>query len=303
MGKKIGFIGLGKMGRNMVLNLLSRNHKVVVYNRSPEPVKDMQKRGAIGAYSYGELCSKLPKPRILVLMVTAGKAVDSLISDLLPFLSRGDILIDGGNSFYKDSIRRYKLLKNKGVSFVDMGVSGGLEGARHGASLTVGGDKKSFRKAEFLLRDLAIKNGYGYMGKSGAGHFVKMVHNGIEYALMEAYAEGFELLDKSEYKLNYKDVARVWNNGSVIRSWITELAERVFKKNPGLKGVKGIIGGGETGTWAYKTARNAKSDFKTLKHALDKRELSKKKQSFSTKLISLLRNEFGGHEIEKGGKK
>ena len=299
MDKKIGIIGLGKIGENIALNLLSKNYEIIAHNRSPDPVTKLKKRGAIPAYTIEELINKLPKKKIILFFVPAGKAVDSLIKKLSPHLNRGDIIIDGGNSFYKDSIKRHDTLKKKRIFYLDMGTSGGMEGARKGASLMISGNKKAFKEAETLFRDIAAKNAYAYLGSSGAGHFVKMIHNGIEYALLEAYAEGFEVLNNSKYKLNYKDVTRVWNNGSVIRSWITELAERVFKKDPKLKSSPGIIGGGQTGAWAYKAARENKSEFKTLKHALDKRKQSLKKQSFSTKFISLIRKEFGGHKIEK----
>ena len=299
MNKKIGFIGLGRMGRNMVLNLLSKKYKVIVYNRDIEKVKEMEKEGAIGAYSLEELVNKLGKEKIIIMMITAGKPIDEVISGLSGFLSKGDILIDGGNSFYEDSVRRYELLNKKGINYLDMGTSGGLEGARNGACLTIGGEKNSFDKIEFLFRDLATKNGYAYLGDSGSGHFAKMIHNGIEYSLLESYAEGFELLAKSKYKFNYSDVSKVWSNGSVIRSWITELAERVFRKNPELKDIKGVIGGGETGSWAYNFAKKTGADADCLKHAIEKRKESEKKQSFGTKLIALLRNEFGGHEVKK----
>ena len=295
MKKQIGFIGLGKMGQNMVLNLLSKKYKVVVYNRSPEPVRKLARKGAIPSYSLEEFVKKLPKPRVILMMITAGKPVDEIINKLFPLLSNGDILIDGGNSHYKNSIKRYKKLKEKRISFVDLGTSGGLIGARHGASLTIGGNKNTFKKIEPLFRDLSVKNGYGYFGTSGAGHFLKTIHNGIEYSLLESYAEGFETLNKSKYKFDYEKVAGVWNNGSVIRSWITELAEKVFKKSNYLGEFKGKIGGGETGKWAFKIAKKEGVDASTLKHALKKRKKSLKKQAFSTKFISAIRKEFGGH--------
>lgn len=299
MKKIIGFIGLGKMGQNMVLHLLSKNYKVVAYNRSPKPIKKLEKYGATPSYSIKELTEKLPKSKIIIIMLTAGQPVDNAITNLLPYLNKGDIIIDGGNSFYKDSIKRYNLLKEKGIYLIDAGISGGIDGARNGSSLMIGGDKSSFKKIEYLFKDLAVKEGYVYLGPSGAGHFAKIIHNGIEYAMLEAYGEGFELLKKSKYKYKYKDIAKVWNHGSVIRSYITELIERVFIKNSRLEGVQGIIGGGETGAWSYEFAKSVKGDVESLKHALEKRELSKSKQTFSTKLVSLLRHEFGGHILEK----
>jgi len=288
------------MGHNMALNLVDNKHRVVVYNRSPEPTRRIARKGAIGSYSYEEFCEKLGKKKVILMMVPAGKPVDVVLKGIIPNLSRGDVIIDGGNSYYEDSIRRYKMLKKKGISYLDMGTSGGLAGARHGASLMIGGDKKVFKKVEGLFRDLATKNGYGYMGESGAGHFVKIVHNGIEYGMLEAYGEGFEILYESKYKLDFEKVARVWANGSVIRSWLMELSEEAFRKNPKLKGVKGIIGGGETGRWAHKIAQKEKVEDRILRHALKRRRESHKRQDFSTKFIVEMRNKFGGHKIDEG---
>jgi len=299
MKKTIGFMGLGKMGQNMVMHLLSKNYQIVAYNRSQKPIKQLEKKGATPSYSIKELIEKLPKSKIIIMMLTAGQPVGNAIANLLPYLNKGDIIIDGGNSFYKDSIRRYNLLKKKEIYLIDLGISGGIEGARNGASLMIGGDKSSFKKIEYLFKDLAVKEGYAYLGPSGAGHFAKMIHNGIEYVMLETYGEGFELLEKSKYKYEYKDIAKVWNHGSVIRSYITELIERVFMKNPHLRGVQGIIGGGETGAWSYEFAKSVKGDVESLKHALEKRKLSKSKQTFSTKLISILRHEFGSHILEE----
>lgn len=297
MKKHIGLIGLGKMGENIAIHLTEKGYKVTVYNRSPEPVKRLAKRKGIeGSYNYGEFVSKIPTPRTIIIMVTAGNPVDSVVSELSKRLSKDDIVIDGGNSHYEDSIRHYKELKKKEIHFLDMGTSGGLTGARHGASLMIGGDKKIFKKIEHLFRDMAVKNGYGHVGEAGAGHFVKTIHNGIEYALLEAYSEGYEILHKSKYKLNLKEVSRIWCHGSVIRSWITELAENVFRKcGNSIKCVVGKIGGGETGRWALKIAEKEKIEPHTLEHALTKRKKSKKKQSFATRFVSAVRKEFGGH--------
>jgi len=293
---KLGFIGLGRMGHNVVLNLLSKKHKVVAYNRSTDKVKKIVKSGAIGAYSIEELVDKLPRPRAIVIMVTAGKPVEAVIKQLLPLLSKGDTIIEGGNSWFEDSARRYKLCKRKGINFLDMGTSGGLEGARYGASLMIGGDKAVFKRLEKLFRDIATKDGYGYFGPAGAGHFVKMVHNGIEYAIEESYGEGFEVLDKSKYNYDYEKVSGVWSNGSIIRSFLSETIQKAFKKDPKLRKFKGKIGGGETGTWMLKVANREKVEMETLKHALKKRKQSRKKQSFATKIVSAMRAEFGGHK-------
>ncbi|MDO8508281.1 MAG: decarboxylating 6-phosphogluconate dehydrogenase [Nanoarchaeota archaeon] len=299
MVKQVGIIGLGKMGFNLSLNLIDNDYSLVAYNRSIEKTKQLAKKGASPAFSIQDLAQKLASPKIILLMLTAGKPVEETIASLIPHLKKGDILIDGGNSYFKDSIARYNLLKKKGIDFLDMGTSGGTEGARHGTSLTIGGEKEIFKKIEFLFRDISVKDGYVYLGKSGAGHYAKMIHNAIEYSMLESYSEGFEVLEKSPYDFNFKEIAKVWNNGSIIRSHILSLIENVFTKNPELKNIDGIIGGGETGTWAYKTALSQKVEFNTLKHSLQKRKSSEKNQSFSTKLISALRNEFGGHEIKK----
>ncbi len=298
MVKQIGLIGLGNMGENIALNLLSKNYKLVVYNRSIEKTKQL-KHGSIPSYSLEEFLTKLNSPRVILLMLTAGSPVDQVINQLTTSLNKGDIIIDGGNSHFKDSVRRYNYLKSKSIHFIDIGVSGGITGARNGTSLTIGGDKPIFKKIEFLFRDLSKKNGYAYLGNAGAGHFAKMIHNGIEYALLQSYAEGFEIIKKSEYNYDLKKIARVWNNGSIIESHILSLIEDVLLKNPNLKDIKGIIGGGQTGQWAYKESKSIGVEFGTLKHSLEKRKSSEKKQSFSTKLISALRNEFGGHKAQK----
>lgn len=295
---KLGFIGLGRMGFNIALNLHSKKIGIVAYNRSPEPLNEIKKHSIKTAFSIKELISKLPEQKIIWLMVTAGKPVDAVIRELLPYLKKYDIVIDGGNSFYKDSIRRYDYLKNKGINFIDIGTSGGLEGARYGACLTVGGDKKIFKKIEPICKAVSAKNGYAYVGSAGAGHFVKMVHNGIEYALLQAYGDGFELLHKGHYKaLDLREISETWRNGSVIRSWLVELAENAFRKDPKLSRIEGIIGGGETGKWAVNTAKEFKVPFESVKLALKLRYKSRKKPAFAGKVIAALRNEFGGHEV------
>ena len=308
---KIGFIGLGRMGFNIVLNLKDKNIDVVAHNRSPLPLKKIKKQvagervskrashGTVAvAFSIEELMNKLPKQKIIWLMVTAGKPVDLVIEELIPYLNANDIIIDGGNSFYKDSIRRYKKLKNKKIHFVDIGTSGGLAGARHGACLTIGGDRKTFRKIEWLCKAVSAKNGYAYVGSAGAGHFVKMVHNGIEYALLQAYGDGFELLHRGHYKnLDLGKIADTWQNGSVIRSWLLELAIDAFKKDSKLKKIEGIVGGGETGQWAVDTAKEFNVKIDSIKLALKLRKKTKKHPRFAGKVIAALRNEFGGHEV------
>ena len=295
---KIGFIGLGRMGFNIVLNLKDHKIHVVAYNRSPGPIKQIKKFGVKVAFSIWELMKNLPQQKIIWIMVTAGKPVDAIIKELLPHLQKDDIIIDGGNSFYKDSVRRYNLLKNKGIHFADIGTSGGLSGARYGACLTIGGEKKIFKKIEPICRAVSIKNGYAYLGPSGAGHFVKMVHNGIEYAWLQAAGEGFELLMNGPYKnLDLRKISKVWKNGSIIQSKMMEWAEDAFKKNPKLHKIEGIVGGGETGEWAVKTAREFNVGVGTIKLALLERKKSRKNPRFAGKVVAVLRNEFGGHEV------
>ena len=300
MKKHIGFIGLGRMGRNMVHLLLDKGYKVTVYNRDSSKTKKISKhKNIIPSYSFDEFMAKITKQRVIWIMVTAGKPVDEIIKGLAPFLATNDIIIDGGNSHYEDSIKRYNELKKHGINFLDAGVSGGVERARHGSATMVGGKKEVFKKTESLFRDLSEKNGYGYMGASGAGHFVKIIHNSIEYGLLESYAEGFEILEKSKYDFNFEEIARTWSNGSIIESRITKLAESAFKKSPNLKKFTGKIGGGETGSWGLKIANMENVEAKTLSHAISKRKKSMRKQTFSTKFVAALRKEFGGHKEPK----
>ena len=297
---KLGFIGLGRMGFNIVLNLKDHKIDVVAFNRSPEPVNKIKKYEIEVAFSIGELMKNLPQQKIIWIMVTAGKPVDDVIEEILPYLNKNDILIDGGNSFYKDSIRRYNYLKKRKINFLDIGTSGGLSGARYGACLTIGGDFQIFKKIEKVCKAISVKDGYSYVGPSGAGHFVKMVHNGIEYSLLQAYGEGFELLMKGHYKnLDFEKIAKTWKNGSIIRSYLIELAEKAFKKDSKLDKIEGVVGGGETGEWTVKTAKEFGVDVGTIKLALDERKKSKSNPRFAGKVIAALRNEFGGHEIVK----
>ncbi len=298
MKKQIGFIGLGKMGENMVLNLLDKRWKVVVYNRSPEPVKQIARKGAIPSYTIEEFCKKLPKPKVIWLMITAGKAVDSIIKSLLPNLSKGDIIIDGGNSFYETSTKRGRDLKRKGINFLDVGVSGGIEGARKGACMMVGGQKKVFKKIEPLFRDMCVKNGYGYMGSSGSGHFVKGVHNAIEYGMMGGLNEGFEAIRKNSKKFgtDLKEVAKVYDNGSIIQGRLTHWLWDSFQRPKYLDEISCQVPQGET----EKEMKILEKRFKMpiLRQARLMRLHSRGKH-ICGQIISALRNEFGGHKTIK----
>ncbi len=301
---RIGIIGLGRMGFNIMLHLREQKHQVVAYNRSSDAVKKAQKAGAIPAYSLDEFCASLPSPRVIFLMVPAGKPVDEVLEGLKPYLHKGDIVIDGGNSNYQDSMRRSRRLAKYHIHYLDCGTSGGLTGARHGACLTIGGEEKIFRKFLPLWRSIACKNGFLYCGPSGAGHYVKMVHNGIEYGLLQAYGEGFELLHKAPYKLKLEKIAQVWSRGSVIRSWLLELAEEKLAKDPRLEKVVGKIGGGETGRWTLQEAGRQHVKMPALSASLSARRASAKKESVSGRVIAYIRNAFGGHEMKmRMGKK
>lgn len=295
----IGLIGLGRMGWNISLNLINKGFELVVFNRTTSKVDQLVQEGAQGAYSFKELAEMVNSPRFILLMVQAGAPVDEMIKGLLPYLKTGDTIIEGGNSFYKDSMRRAEELKDKGINFLDVGTSGGLVGARQGASLTIGGEEKTYKEAEELFKALSLPGGYCYTGPSGSGHFVKMVHNGIEYAMLQSYGEGFELLQNGPYDLELSCIAKAWNNGGVIRSWLLELAVDTFQKDPALSGITGKIGGGETGEWTIKTAIEYKTPVPLMSTALQMRYRSRQDEPFAGKVIAALRNQFGGHEITR----
>jgi 6-phosphogluconate dehydrogenase len=292
---KIGLIGLGKMGGNIVLNLLDHGHDVVVYNRDVEKTNTYRDKGALPAYSYEELVAALPTPRVIWLMVTAGSAVDSILETLTPMLSHGDIVIDGGNSFYKDTLRRSPLLAEKGIHLLDVGTSGGITGARHGACLMIGGAKEAYTHLEGAFKDISIAEGYKYFGKSGSGHFIKMIHNGIEYGMMQAIGEGFEVIEKSEFDIDMADTAHVWRHGSVIRGWLMDLIEEEYKKDPTLSGYSGTVGLSGEGEWSVSTAHELDVPVPTMEASVDMRIKSKEEKRYQGKVIQALRYGFGGH--------
>ena len=296
---KIGLVGLGKMGSNMVIRLLQDKHEVVVYDRSPDPVKNLEKQGAIGASSMKDLIKKLPSPKIIWVMVPSGDPTTQTIRDIASQLSKGDIVIDGGNSYYKNTVMMAKELAPKGVNFIDSGTSGGIWGLAKGYCLMIGGEKEIFEKCEPIFKTLAPKDGYLHVGPNGAGHFVKMIHNGIEYGMLQAYAEGFEIMNASNYNLDFAKISHLWNQGSVVRSWILELAEDAFGKSPKLKEVAPYVDDSGEGRWIVAEAleRNVSAPVLTL--SLLERLRSREKESFSAKVVAALRNEFGGHAIKK----
>jgi 6-phosphogluconate dehydrogenase len=297
---RIGFIGLGRMGMNMVQRLLSSGHEIVAYARTSETVKKAEDKGAVGALSLQDLVDKLQKPRLIWFMVPAGNATEETINKIAPLLEEGDILVDGGNSFYKDSLRRAAELQKRKIAFVDVGTSGGIWGLKKGYCLMIGGEKDVLRGVEPIFKALSPEDGYVHVGPNGAGHFVKMVHNGIEYALLQGYAEGFEILHaKKEFNLDLQKIAGLWNQGSVIRSWLLELAENAFKNDPALSSIKGFVEDSGEGRWTVAEAIEQNIPAPLITLSLLERFHSRQDESFSAKVIAALRNEFGGHAVKK----
>lgn len=296
---KIGLIGLGKMGLNLALNMKDHNHEVVAYEIS-EQACEMASDAGIKCYNELEnFIDQLSAPKIIWLMIPAGKPVDDTIEKLLPHLDKNDLLIDGGNSNYKDTLRRYEMLKSNGIEFVDIGTSGGTDGARNGICAMVGASDQSFSLLEPLLKDISVPNGYIHTGINGSGHFTKMVHNGIEYGMMQAIGEGFEILKESRFEFDLQKIASVWNNGSVIRSWLMELAENMFKKDSGLKEIKGVVHSSGEGLWTVQEALELKVSAPVITESLFARYRSEREDTFSGKVVAALRNEFGGHAVVK----
>jgi len=299
----IGIIGLGRMGLNMALRLAEGGHHVVVYSRRLEEVRYCVECGPVDpSFSLKEFVGKLPTPQAVWMMIPAGAPVENMIRSLGPLLSKGDILIDGGNSFYKDSMRRAKLLESKGIHFLDIGVSGGIWGKLEGYCLMIGGKKEIVDRLTPIFETLAPKvdRGWGYVGPSGAGHFVKMVHNGIEYGLMEAYAEGFQVLKaKAEFDLDLEEISRIWQYGSVVRSWLLELIYAAFKENKDLAGVKPWVEDTGEGRWTVAEAIDLNVAAPIITASLLERIRSREEEKFSDKLLAALRQRFGGHEVKK----
>jgi 6-phosphogluconate dehydrogenase len=297
---ELGMIGLGRMGGSMTLRLLEGGHRVVVYARTASAIAEYASRGAVGAASVPELAKKLGPPRVVWMMVPAGDAVEQTLAALRPVLAAGDIVMDGGNSNYHDSQRRTEALRGAGIHYLDAGVSGGIWGRSEGYCLMVGGEEAAFRRVEPLLKTLAPPEGYAYMGLSGAGHFVKMVHNGIEYGLMQAYAEGFELLRESGMSLDLRRIAALWRRGSVVRSWLLELLERALERDPGLEGLKGYVEDSGEGRWTVQEAIARAVPAPAITQALFARFRSRRENAFADRVLAALRHEFGGHEVKHG---
>jgi 6-phosphogluconate dehydrogenase len=296
---RIGFVGLGRMGANMVRRLLKDGHEVVAYNRTPEKTKEIEGEGAMASFSIAELVSKLEKPRAVWIMVPAGDATEAQIEELMEHLEAGDTIIDGGNTNFHDDQRRHASLAEKGVNYIDAGTSGGIWGLQVGYCLMVGGDEAAVKPLEPIFTSLAPPNGYLHVGGAGAGHYVKMVHNGIEYGLMQSYAEGFEILHASSYPLDLAGIADLWMQGSVVRSWLLELAARAFKANgQDLDHLKGFVADSGEGRWTIQEAIDHDVPAPVITLSLLTRFRSRQDDSYGAKVLAALRNEFGGHEVK-----
>jgi 6-phosphogluconate dehydrogenase len=295
---QLGMIGLGRMGANMTERLLRGGHKLITYDRSPEAIQRCVDKGAAGAHSLADFVKQLSLPRAIWLMVPSGEPVDLTIEQLLPSLLENDIIIDGGNSHYKDSVRRAGKLKQLGIHFVDAGTSGGIWGLQEGYCLMIGGEKAIVDQLEPIFKTLAPENGFAHVGASGAGHFAKMVHNGIEYGMLQAYGEGFEMLKASPFEFDLGKISHLWNQGSVVRSWLLQLAENAFAKDPQLSSIRGYVGDSGEGRWTVLEAVEREIPASILTLSLFARFASRQDDSFSAKVIAALRNEFGGHAVK-----
>jgi 6-phosphogluconate dehydrogenase len=296
---QLGMVGLGKMGLNMSIRLIRRGHDVLGTAKDPDDVQALADQGGRGVPDLKELAEALAPPRTVWLMVPAGKVVDQVLGQLVSHLSEGDLVVDGGNSNYHQSMRRAAELKSQGIGFLDCGTSGGVWGLDNGYCLMVGGEESDFRRAEPVLRDLAPESGYLHTGPSGSGHYCKMIHNGIEYGMLQAYGEGFEILARSRFPFNLREVAGLWNHGSVIRSWLLELAERAFEADPRLASIKGYVEDSGEGRWTVKEAIELDVPAPVLTLALQARFASRQDESFAAKTVAALRNQFGGHAVKQ----
>lgn len=296
---EIGFIGLGKMGMNMVSRLQRDTHRVVVYDRSTDLIKQAEGQGCIGAASLAKMVSKLAAPRVIWIMVPSGAPTEETVQAMAALLQSGDIIIDGGNTKFHDDVRRASDLKKKGIHYVDVGTSGGIWGLKLGYCLMVGGEEAIVKHLEPIFKTLAPENGWAYVGGHGAGHYVKMVHNGIEYSMMQGYAEGFELMSKSEYNLDLAKIAALWMHGSVVRSWLLELTAGALKEDPKLEGLTGYVQDSGEGRWTILDAINKDVPVPTLTAALFTRFRSRQQESFAEKLLAAMRKAFGGHAVRQ----
>jgi 6-phosphogluconate dehydrogenase len=295
---RIGFVGLGRMGANMVRRLVRDGHEVVAFNRTPEKTREIMTEGVEGAFSLEELVAKLPAPRAVWVMVPAGDATEAMIAELLELLAPGDTIIDGGNTNFHDDVRRHAMVGEKGLRYVDAGTSGGVWGLQVGYCLMVGGDREAVEPLEPVFRTLAPPDGYAHVGGPGAGHYVKMVHNGIEYGLMQAYAEGLEIMHAGDYDLDLAQIAGIWRYGSVVRSWLLDLLYDALSKNPDFKGIKDWVADSGEGRWTVQEAIDHDVPAPVITLSLQARFRSRQDASYGAKVLAALRNEFGGHAVK-----
>jgi 6-phosphogluconate dehydrogenase len=297
---QLGFVGLGRMGSNMVTRLLQGGHSVVAWDVNADAVRAVAAAGARGAGSLAELAGALAPPRAVWVMVPAGEPTEKTVRELAGLLAAADTIVDGGNSYYKDDIRRAAELAPRGLSYVDAGTSGGIWGLQLGYCLMVGGPAPAVTRLEPVFRTLAPADGYLHVGQSGAGHYVKMIHNGIEYAMMQSYAEGFELMRESPYALDLPRVAALWNHGSVVRSWLLELAADALAEDPHLESVKAYVEDSGEGRWTVEDAVEKAVPAPAITAALYARFRSRRDNSFADRLLAALRHKFGGHAVRRG---
>src|SRR5258705_8682378 len=296
---QLAMIGLGRMGGNMVRRLVQGGHELIVFDSSPDAVNGLAGKGVKAAKDIAEVAQLLTPPRVVWVMVPAGAPVDSSIEQLVPHLTRGDIVIDGGNSNFRDSLRRAEALQARGIDFIDVGTSGGIWGLTLGYCLMIGAAPDAFEHCEPIFNTLATPDGYAHVGPSGAGHYVKMVHNGIEYGLLQAYAEGYEILHASrDFKLQLGGIARLWNHGSVVRSWLNELAERALLRDDQLDAIAGYVEDSGEGRWTVAESLRLDVPAPVITLSLIARLRSRQKESFGAKVIAALRQEFGGHTVQ-----
>ena len=295
---KLGMVGLGRMGGNMTVRLVQRGHEVVAFDPAPEAVELAVVAGAEGASSLAAVCATLPTPKVVWLMVPAGDITEATVRELGGILGNGDVVIDGGNSNWQDSVRRAEQLGAGGIRFLDAGTSGGVWGLANGYCLMVGGDAEAIAVAEPAFLALAPEGGYAHVGPSGAGHFTKMVHNGIEYGMLAAYGEGFEIMETSPFDLDLQAIAGIWRNGSVVRSWLLDLLHDALEKDPDLASIRGYVEDSGEGRWTLQAAIDQDVPAPILAAALFSRFASRQDESFSAKVIAALRNEFGGHSVK-----
>lgn len=296
---QIGLVGLGKMGFPLALNLHDKGFEVIAFDVAENSRENIKKEGVGVADSLSAMVLKITTPRVIWLMIPSGEIIDKVIDEITPLLSPDDILIEGGNSFYKDSVKRYNTLKEKGIQFLDCGTSGGVSGARNGVCAMIGGDKAVFDRCEKVFKAISVQNGYLHTGEAGSGHFVKMVHNGIEYGMMQSIAEGFEVFEKSNFGLDFEAIATLFNQGSVIRGWLMELTANAFQKDPKLDAIKGKMQSSGEGKWTLETALDLGVPTPVMAMSLMMRYRSLQEDTFSGKVVAALRNEFGGHAVVK----